>query len=169
MLDGAGTQEQLLGDGRVPGAVAEEAQDVELPGCQGCRVGARRGAGPTRDADAELAQLVCRSSRIPRNASITFARASSRVRPWLFAPGTSGIDATIQPSSPSSKTMVTCSDSLIAANGSSANLDAVPNAGSSPVAPGQDPLANKRFFHGGFRRPNVRRRDAGSFQFMEGT
>ncbi len=59
MLDGAGRQEQPLGDGRVPGAVGEEAQDVELPGCQGCRVGARRGVGPTRDADAELAQLAC--------------------------------------------------------------------------------------------------------------
>ena len=31
-----------------------------------------------------------------------FARASSRVRPWLLAPGTSGIEATTHPSSPCS-------------------------------------------------------------------
>src|SRR5918993_1782230 len=35
-----------------------------------------------------------------RSASITFLRASSRVRPWLNVPGTSWIVATIQPSSP---------------------------------------------------------------------
>jgi hypothetical protein len=48
-----------------------------------------------------------RSSSIPRKASITFARASSRVLPWLCTPGTSGIDAMIQPSSPASYTIVT--------------------------------------------------------------
>jgi len=36
-----------------------------------------------------------RSSRIPCSASITFSRASARVRPWLIAPGTSGTDAMI--------------------------------------------------------------------------
>ena len=39
---------------------------------------------------------------ISRSASITFVRASSRVRPWLNTPATSGIDAMIQPSSPGS-------------------------------------------------------------------
>jgi len=53
-----------------------------------------------------------RSSRMPRSASITLSRASWRVRPWLSAPGTSGTDATIQPSSPCSKTIVSFSDSL---------------------------------------------------------
>lgn len=37
-----------------------------------------------------------------RSASMTFARASSRVCPWLIAPGTSGMLAMIQPSSPGS-------------------------------------------------------------------
>src|SRR5207253_968616 len=36
---------------------------------------------------------------IRRSASITFSRASSRVRPWLSAPGTSTTPATIHPSS----------------------------------------------------------------------
>jgi hypothetical protein len=36
---------------------------------------------------------------ISRNASMTFPRASARVRPWLWTPLTSGIDATTQPSS----------------------------------------------------------------------
>ena len=49
---------------------------------------------------------------IRRSASITLARASSRVRPWLNAPGTSGIDAMIQPSSPGSKRIVSCNASL---------------------------------------------------------
>jgi len=53
-----------------------------------------------------------RNSRIPRSASMTFARASSRVRPWLFAPGTSGIEAMIHPSWPYSYTIVIRSDSL---------------------------------------------------------
>jgi len=39
---------------------------------------------------------------ISRSASMTFVRASSRVRPWLNTPATSGIDAMIQPSSPGS-------------------------------------------------------------------
>src|SRR5215213_6772142 len=38
-----------------------------------------------------------RRSSIPRNASITFARASSQVLPWLCTPGTRGTDATTQP------------------------------------------------------------------------
>lgn len=37
-----------------------------------------------------------------RSASMTFARASSRLCPWLIAPGTSGMLAMIQPSSPGS-------------------------------------------------------------------
>jgi hypothetical protein len=55
-----------------------------------------------------------RSSRMPCRASITFSRASSRVRPWLRAPGTSGIDATIQPSSSGSNTIVRRNGSLTA-------------------------------------------------------
>ena len=49
---------------------------------------------------------------IKRRASITFALASSRVRPWLKTPAISGIEATTQPSSPASKTIVrsSCSD-----------------------------------------------------------
>jgi hypothetical protein len=39
---------------------------------------------------------------VPRSASITFSRASSRVRPWLLAPGTSGTEETMKPSSPCS-------------------------------------------------------------------
>jgi hypothetical protein len=35
------------------------------------------------------------------SASITFSRASGRVRPWLIAPGTSSTCAMIQPSPPS--------------------------------------------------------------------
>ena len=41
-----------------------------------------------------------------RKASITLARASSRVPPWLMAQGTSGVEAMTQPSSPCSYTIV---------------------------------------------------------------
>jgi hypothetical protein len=54
-----------------------------------------------------------RNSRIPLRASMTLSRASSRVLPWLRAPGTSGTEATIQPSSPASYTIVRRSGSLM--------------------------------------------------------
>jgi len=41
------------------------------------------------------------SCNLRRRASITFSRASERVRPWLIAPGTSSTWAMIQPSPPS--------------------------------------------------------------------
>src|SRR5450755_1574048 len=44
------------------------------------------GGDPNRTASSSL------------SASITFSRASSRVRPWLIAPRTCGIRATTQPS-----------------------------------------------------------------------
>jgi hypothetical protein len=86
---------------------------VSLPGRGASRVDDKleRFAIGTRDDAGVLANAQLEDSR---RASITFPRASSRVRPWLLAPGTSGIEATIQPSSPSSKTIVTRSDSLIA-------------------------------------------------------
>lgn len=49
-----------------------------------------------------------------RRASSTFSRASSRVRPWLIAPGTSRMRATIQPaSSGPSKEIVKSTDAAM--------------------------------------------------------
>jgi|GEM_PF-5621671 len=105
------------------GATVELAgQDIEdariRPGKSsacGCRprraCGIHAPAGAARVSSLH-ATLRCSSSRsrfspgsgesISANASSTLSRASSRLRPWLSAPGTAGIEATIQPSSPSS-------------------------------------------------------------------
>lgn len=60
------------------------------------KISASRSSRPAGSVSASSGvSIVC-------SASITFSRACARVWPWLWAPGTSGIDATIQPSPPSS-------------------------------------------------------------------
>jgi len=93
------------------------------------------GAGVARGVLAE-AQLEDPAQRVDQ-----FSRASSRVRPWLSAPGTSGTDATIQPSSPCSKTIVSCSDSLTPEPYSACIWLSSPPPSRPPPAPRPKPVA----------------------------